>query len=109
MLARQYLRRGDEGDLATVGDRGERCVDGHGCLSRADIRLQQSVHRVGTRQIRTNVRNGAVLAGLILGTLEAGSSYAFNATIRDIVAYLVLFAVLVVRPAGLLGKRNLYQ
>ncbi len=52
---------------------------------------------------------GAVIAGLILGMLEAETSYLFNATIRDIVAYLVLFAVLVVRPTGLLGKRSLYQ
>ena len=52
---------------------------------------------------------GAMIAGLILGVLEAGTAYQFNATIRDIVAYLVLFAVLIVRPAGLLGKRSLYQ
>lgn len=52
---------------------------------------------------------GAMIAGLILGMLEAGTNYLFNATIRDIVAYLVLFAVLIVRPAGLLGKRSLYQ
>jgi branched-chain amino acid transport system permease protein len=52
---------------------------------------------------------GAIIAGLILGVLEAGTNYQFNATIRDIVAYLVLFAVLIVRPAGLLGKRSLYQ
>jgi branched-subunit amino acid ABC-type transport system permease component len=52
---------------------------------------------------------GALIAGLILGMLEAETSYLFNATIRDIVAYLVLFAVLIVRPAGLLGKRSLYQ
>ncbi len=52
---------------------------------------------------------GAMIAGLILGVLESGTSYMFNATVRDIVAYLVLFAVLIVRPAGLLGKRTLYQ
>ncbi len=52
---------------------------------------------------------GAMIAGLILGMLEAGTTYLFNATVRDIVAYLVLFAVLIVRPAGLLGKRSLYQ
>ena len=52
---------------------------------------------------------GAMIAGLILGMLEAETNYLFNATIRDIVAYLVLFAVLIVRPAGLLGKRSLYQ
>jgi branched-subunit amino acid ABC-type transport system permease component len=52
---------------------------------------------------------GAMIAGLILGILEAETAYLFTATIRDIVAYLVLFAVLIVRPAGLLGKRSLYQ
>ena len=52
---------------------------------------------------------GAVLAGLLLGALEAESSYLFGATIRDIVAYLVLFAVLMLRPAGLLGKQSAYQ
>ncbi len=52
---------------------------------------------------------GAVIAGLLLGMLEAGSNYLFDATIRDIVAYLVLFLVLVVRPAGLLGKQRIYQ
>jgi branched-subunit amino acid ABC-type transport system permease component len=52
---------------------------------------------------------GAMIAGLILGMLEAETNYLFNATVRDIVAYLVLFAVLIVRPAGLLGKRSLYQ
>jgi branched-subunit amino acid ABC-type transport system permease component len=52
---------------------------------------------------------GAVIAGLLLGMLEAGSNYLFDATIRDIVAYLVLFLVLTVRPAGLLGKQSIYQ
>lgn len=52
---------------------------------------------------------GALIAGLVLGMLETGSNYLFNATIRDIVAYLVLFSVLVIRPAGLLGKQSVYQ
>ncbi len=52
---------------------------------------------------------GALVAGLLLGMLEAESNYLFGATIRDIVAYLVLFSVLMVRPAGLLGKQSLYQ
>jgi branched-subunit amino acid ABC-type transport system permease component len=52
---------------------------------------------------------GAAIAGLTLGMLELGSNYMFGATIRDIVAYLVLFTVLVVRPAGLLGKQRVYQ
>ena len=52
---------------------------------------------------------GALIAGLILGVLEAGTNYLFNANNRDVVAYLVLFAVLIVRPRGLLGKESLYQ
>lgn len=52
---------------------------------------------------------GAAIAGVLLGMLELGSNYMFGATIRDIVAYLVLFTVLVVRPAGLLGKQRVYQ
>jgi branched-subunit amino acid ABC-type transport system permease component len=52
---------------------------------------------------------GALLAGLLLGMLEAESNYLFGATIRDVVAYLVLFSVLMVRPSGLLGKQGLYQ
>ena len=52
---------------------------------------------------------GALIGGLLLGMLETGSNYLFGATIRDIVAYLVLFSVLVMRPAGLLGKQSVYQ
>ncbi len=52
---------------------------------------------------------GAVVAGLLLGMIEAESSYLFGATIRDIVAYVVLFAVLMIRPAGLMGKQSQYQ
>jgi branched-subunit amino acid ABC-type transport system permease component len=52
---------------------------------------------------------GALIAGVTLGMLELGSNYMFGATIRDIVAYLVLFTVLVARPAGLLGKQRIYQ
>ena len=52
---------------------------------------------------------GALIAGVIFGVLEAETNYFFNATIRDIVAYLVLFGILIVRPQGLLGKQSLYQ
>lgn len=46
---------------------------------------------------------GAVLGGLLLGVVEAHSQWYFGPQIRDLVAYLVLFAFLVVRPGGLLG------
>ncbi len=47
---------------------------------------------------------GAVLGGLLLGVVEAHSQWYFGPQIRDLVAYLVLFAFLVVRPGGVLGE-----
>ena len=47
---------------------------------------------------------GAVLGGLLLGIVEAHSQWYFGPQIRDLVAYFVLFAFLVLRPGGLLGR-----
>ena len=47
---------------------------------------------------------GAVLGGLLLGVIEAHSQWYFGPHIRDLVAYFVLFAFLVMRPGGLLGS-----
>ena len=47
---------------------------------------------------------GAVLGGLLLGVIEAHAQWYFGPHIRDLVAYLVLFAFLIVRPGGLLGE-----
>ena len=47
---------------------------------------------------------GAVLGGLLLGVVEAHSQWYFGPQIRDLVAYVVLFAFLVLRPGGLLGS-----
>ncbi|MFQ5897410.1 MAG: branched-chain amino acid ABC transporter permease [Candidatus Methylomirabilia bacterium] len=52
---------------------------------------------------------GALIAGLVLGMLEMETNYLFGVTIRDMVAYFVLFSVLVVRPGGLLGKQAVYH
>jgi branched-chain amino acid transport system permease protein len=46
---------------------------------------------------------GAVVGGLLLGLIEAHSQWYFGPQIRDLVAYGVLFAFLVLRPGGLLG------
>lgn len=46
---------------------------------------------------------GAVVGGLVLGVIEAHSQWYFGPHVRDLVAYLVLFGFLVVRPGGLLG------
>lgn len=47
---------------------------------------------------------GAVLGGLLLGVVELHSQWYFGPQVRDLVAYLVLFAFLIVRPGGLLGQ-----
>jgi branched-chain amino acid transport system permease protein len=46
---------------------------------------------------------GAVVGGLLLGVVEAHSQWYLGPQIRDLMAYLVLFAFLVLRPGGLLG------
>ena len=47
---------------------------------------------------------GAVLAGLLLGVAEFQAMWFLGFTYRDIFAFLLLFAFLVLRPAGLMGK-----
>jgi branched-chain amino acid transport system permease protein len=47
---------------------------------------------------------GAVLGGLLLGVVEAHSQWYLGPQQRDLIAYLILFAVLVLRPGGLLGE-----
>jgi branched-chain amino acid transport system permease protein len=44
---------------------------------------------------------GAVVGGLALGLIEAHSQWLAGPQVRDLVAYLVLFALLALRPAGL--------
>jgi branched-chain amino acid transport system permease protein len=47
---------------------------------------------------------GAVLGGLLIGVLETLCIAYFSPTYRDGVAFAVLILILLVRPAGLLGK-----
>ncbi len=46
---------------------------------------------------------GAIVAGLLLGIVEYEALYFFGIGYRDMVTYLLLFAFLVFRPAGLFG------
>ena len=56
---------------------------------------------------------GAMLGGILLGLIEAlGAGYVgdftggvFGSNYQDVFAFLVLIAVLVFRPSGLLGER----
>jgi branched-subunit amino acid ABC-type transport system permease component len=47
---------------------------------------------------------GAILAGFLLGVVEFQALYFLGIGYRDIFAYLMLFAFLTLRPAGLLGR-----
>jgi branched-chain amino acid transport system permease protein len=49
---------------------------------------------------------GAILAGLVLGVLEFEATWFLGATYRDMLAFLILFAILVFKPSGLLGART---
>jgi len=49
---------------------------------------------------------GAVLGGFALGVLENLSGFYIGSAFKDIVAYLVLIAILIVRPTGLFPERT---
>jgi branched-chain amino acid transport system permease protein len=51
-----------------------------------------------------NVR-GAVLGGLVLGLVENYGVACINSSYRDIIAFMILVLVLLVRPSGILGER----
>ena len=50
---------------------------------------------------------GAILGGLLLGVVEAHTLWYLGNEYKDLSAYLLLFAMLVLRPGGLMGQRIL--
>ena len=50
---------------------------------------------------------GAVVGGLLLGTLESLGAGFISSAYKDAFAFLVLLLVLFVRPAGLFGKERI--
>ena len=49
---------------------------------------------------------GAMIGGLILGVVEALVSGFWSSTFRDAASFGILIAVLLLRPAGILGKNS---
>jgi len=49
---------------------------------------------------------GAIVGGLLLGVMEFEATWFLGATYRDILAFLILFLILVLRPQGLMGVRT---
>jgi branched-chain amino acid transport system permease protein len=52
---------------------------------------------------------GAVLGGLLLGVLESLSVGLINSGLKDATAFVLLLAILYVRPSGLLGNRSVQR
>lgn len=50
---------------------------------------------------------GAVIGGFVLGVLEAFGIHFFGDTAREIIIFVILVVVLIVRPGGLLGRTPL--
>ncbi|MGI6183397.1 MAG: branched-chain amino acid ABC transporter permease [Candidatus Fimadaptatus sp.] len=50
--------------------------------------------------------SGAALGGLLIGVIEVLVAGYINASLRDMAAYVILIAILIVRPCGLLGQRT---
>ena len=50
---------------------------------------------------------GAILGGLVLGVVEAHAQWYLGNEYKDLSAYVLLFAMLVLRPGGFLGQRIL--
>jgi branched-chain amino acid transport system permease protein len=49
---------------------------------------------------------GAIVGGLVLGVLEFEAVWFLGSSYRDILAFAILFLILMVRPGGLLGTRT---
>ena len=47
---------------------------------------------------------GAILGSVILGMLEVMTSAYISSNYRDLIAFIILIAVLVIKPSGLMGK-----
>jgi branched-chain amino acid transport system permease protein len=48
---------------------------------------------------------GAVVGGLILGVAESVSTLVIPTDYRDSIAFIVMIAILLLRPQGLFGQR----
>lgn len=53
---------------------------------------------------RTRIDPGAALAAVLLGLIESFTSSFISASAADIVTFALVIGVLLVRPAGLLGR-----
>ena len=79
------------------------------------VTLERTLYNVGffigikafTAAVLGGIGNlrGALLGGLLLGLIENYGSAIFGTQWRDVIAFLVLILVLLVRPTGILGEQ----
>jgi branched-chain amino acid transport system permease protein len=48
---------------------------------------------------------GALVGGILLGVLENLSGFYISFAFRDLIAFIIMIGVLVIKPSGLLGKQ----
>lgn len=53
------------------------------------------------------VLHGAVVGGLVVGVVEALASGYLGSSYRDAFAFIILIIILIIRPAGLFGKKGI--
>lgn len=51
--------------------------------------------------------HGSIVGGLVIGVAEAIAASLFGSAYRDSIAFIILILVLVIRPAGLFGKKGI--
>lgn len=49
---------------------------------------------------------GAIVGGLVIGVMENIGGMIFPSTFKDVVAFVFLIIMLLVKPSGILGKSN---
>ena len=64
--------------------------------------------KVGDRYVMEAMRKtGAMLGGVLLGVIESFSQAYISTQLSDAIVFGVLILVLLVRPAGLLGRKKI--
>ena len=48
--------------------------------------------------------NGALLGGLILGLIHSLAGVYVSTTFRDVITFVILISILLLRPQGILGQ-----
>ena len=78
-------------------------------LPAGEVRIEASLLRAGKSTVHVEARlfDGEQVASLIVGWVEALGAGYLGGKSRDILPYVVVLAILVVRPHGIFGTRSI--